>query len=87
MEKAKITERELAHALCASKAQILIDEAGQLTVSGMTLGDLYFMKYCNGADLMRISAHADALRHWVVSAGYNNDNEFEYILSNTILNC
>ena len=89
MEDAKmsVTERELAHALCAMHAHTLVDEAGEITIGGATLGDLYFQKFCGSMNIMRLSAHADALRHWVAAAGYNEDNEFEYIISNTIQNC
>ena len=82
-----ITEKDLAHAICAKEAHWLVDEVGQITVSGSTLADLYFKKHANRMDLMRLTAHCDALRHWVSAAGYNEENEFEYALSGHIMNC
>ena len=73
-------EIKLAESICRCHAQTLVDENGGITIGGATLAELHFKKWQDGTS-------AQALRHWVESAGYNERGNFEFVLSNNIMNC
>ena len=75
-----MTERDLA--LCVAKAQApaFVDEFDGVTLGGSTIAEKYNKKWSKaGYD---VTEAAEAIRHWVVSAGYDNDGKFQVIMSN-----
>ena len=80
-----INERQLAENICKVHGKSLVDDNGKSTIDGATLGDLYFNQWSKaGYD---VKDGQMALRHWVLAAGYNRQGEFQYRMSNHILNC
>jgi len=82
-----MTEREIAENICRAMARNLVDENGGFSMGGTTLAEKYSERqFKAGYDIQMIAKHANALRHWVVAAGYDLDNSFRVVLSNNILN-
>ena len=76
-------ERELADNICRCHAQTIVDMAGGITLGGVAIAERYAAMWHN-FDTRDCEV---ALRHWVVSAGYDDEGKFKYIISNHILNC
>ena len=75
-----MTERQLAENICRVHAQMIVDDAGGITLGGANLADRHFAMW-------KDFECSQALRHWVASAGYDENGEFEYYISNHILDC
>ena len=84
-----MTERDLAERLCRECAKSIVDELGGYSIGGITLGEEYAKKaHKEGVkDVLLVSQHKMALRHWVSAVGYGKDGEFQIIMSNYIQNC
>ena len=84
-----MTERELAERICEKYAKKIVDANGGDTFGGIMLGYEYArMMYREGGhDVMQVSQHEMALRHWVSAVGYGKNGEFLIIISNNIQNC
>lgn len=83
-----LTERELAEWLMSDRGQTYVDSMNGETLGGITLSELH-MQHCfkMGKSVLATDVECQAIRHWVLSAGYGKDGKFIYILSNTIQNC
>ena len=57
----------------------LVDEARGATLGGRTLAEKFQEKWGGSYD---VSECVEALRNWVVAAGYNDDGVFEVEYSN-----
>ena len=84
-----MTERELAERICEKYAKKIVDANDGFSLGGISLGEEYAqMMYREGGhDVMQVSQHEMALRHWVSAVGYGKDGEFQIIMSNYIQNC
>lgn len=82
-----MTERQLADNICRVHAKMLVDDNGGITVGGDGLAELYMNAFGVMTGSLQVYAYADAIRHWVESAGYDDDGKFKYIISNYIQNC
>ena len=75
-----MSERDLALYIAKAQAQSIVDEFDGISLGGLTIADKYFEKWsAAGYD---VTEAADAIRHWVVSAGYDADGMFKIIMSN-----
>lgn len=83
-----MTERELAQNISNTHAQMIIDDNGGLTMDGSTLGKKYAERLhkAGGFDIKDVTTYEEALRHWVLAAGYGKGGRFTVIMSNHILN-
>lgn len=70
-----MTERELAENICRVHARTLVDEAAGVTLGGADLAERHYA-------LWKDHDCAQALRHWVEAAGYDQNGKFKYIISN-----
>ena len=79
-----MSEKELAANVARLHAKGIVDNLGGATLGGSTIADRYQALWsAAGYD---VSASADALRHWVECAGYDDNGEFEVKISDTFLN-
>ena len=78
-----MSERELAENICRCHARTIVDIAGGVTLGGEGLAEIYAEMW-HGFDTNKCVM---ALHHWVDSAGYDENGEFKYIISNHIQNC
>ena len=84
-----MNEKDLAERICEKYAQRIVDENEGFSLGGISLGEEYAkMMYREGGhDVMQISQHEMALRHWVAAVGYAEVGKFQIIMSNYIQNC
>ena len=82
-----MNEKELAGRAAVNCARRYVDKMGGITLSGNTLGEMYFNENANSQGVEKATKVYSALRHWCVCAGYNNADEFKIVLSSYILNC
>jgi hypothetical protein len=73
-----MAERELAENVCRCHAMTLVDKAGGVTLGGATLAEMFNEMWGGNFDCQDC---VDALRHWVVSAGYDADGVFTVVYS------
>lgn len=83
-------EKELAYHIANSGiVQKIVDDMGGVTLGGVTISERYLemmYKSCPN-QVIEISKNANALRHWVLYAGYNPTlGVFEVCISNSIQN-
>ena len=75
-----MTERDLALHVAKAQAPAIVDDFNGMTLGGSTIAEKYNEKWsAAGYD---VTEAAEAIRHWVVSAGYGNDGKFQVIMSN-----
>ena len=83
-----ITERDYAKSICEVVAKEIVDENGGITMGGIELSERYAERlYKVGTSVEEVYRKQQALRHWVDCVGYNSDEEFVIVLSDTIRNC
>lgn len=79
-----MTERELAQNIMRVHGKHIFDDYScGVTIGGYEMA-VGYIQYFNGTAASENSA---ALSHWVESAGYDENGEFVYKLSDTIQNC
>ena len=77
-------EKTLAYNTAKAHAQTIVDEMGGVTLGGATIADRFFEKWTAAGH--RIGREYDALRHWLMAAGYDNDGRFTIIMSSHFIN-
>ena len=75
-----MSERDLALHVAKAQAQSIVDESDGVSLGGLTIADRYSEKWSRAG--YNVEEAAEAIRHWVVSAGYDTDGEFKVIMSN-----
>lgn len=71
-------ERNLAENIMKALGSILVD-SNDVLLGGNTIADRYLARIANG-NIMKYVDCIDAIRHYVICAGYEND-KFVYVLS------
>lgn len=79
-----MTERELARNICECHARTIVDHAGGVTLGGNALAEGYAAMWHGSVNTYECE---QALRHWVVAAGYAKSGNFLYVLSKHLINC
>lgn len=80
-------ERRIAVHVCCKYVEDIIRDAGGATLGGNTLADKLTERFkAEEFDGPSLWVAADAVRHWVVCAGFTEDDEFIYELSGHRLN-
>ena len=77
-------ERDVADYVCGNHVQAIIDANNGITMGGLTIAEKLVDAWQNIylPQSMSVIIAADAVRHWVSSAGYNDKGKFVYTLSN-----
>ena len=75
-----MSERDLAKHVAMAQAQSIVDDFGGVSLGGNTIAEKYTEKWSAGG--YDVTEAAEAIRHWVVSAGYDTDGKFKVIMSN-----
>ena len=83
-----MTEKDLAEWLMADRGQVYVDKFNGDTIGAYQLADLH-QEHCfeMGKSVLATDVECQAIRHWVLSAGYGKDGKFIYVISNIIQNC
>lgn len=79
-----MSESKLAENICLCHAKTIVDQAGGITLGGQSLARGYADMWAIGYDTHECE---QALIHWVVSAGYDENGDFKFTLSNNKQNC
>lgn len=84
-----MTERQLAENICKVAARNLVDDNGGVSMGGISLAEAYAQRHykAGGYDPKDVDECAAALRHWVEAAGYDENGNFQYIITKAIQNC
>ena len=76
-------EREVAEFACKTYIEDVVKEAGGATLGGLQLAVLYTQRmYKNGIQGESVRVAANAIAHWVTCAGYDENGNYMYRLSN-----
>lgn len=76
------SERAVAEWVCNNYVKAIIDEHYGLTMGGLTLAERLMEKWHVQPPVsVSASVAADAVRHWVIAAGYDSNEEYTYRLS------
>lgn len=76
-------EKQLAENICRCHAQTIVDHAGGITLGGYGLAEGFAKMWHN----MNTYECEQALRHWVIAAGYRSDGTFGCVFADSIQNC
>lgn len=77
-------EKQLAENICRCHARTIVDNADGVTLGGNALAEGYAAMWHGNFDTYECE---QALRHWVVAAGYRSDGTFGCVFADSIQNC